>query len=168
MRLFFAVAAIALPAIGHADSSYLCHADEQVLFGCQAGSKMISICASAKLTPGSGYVQYRFGTPSSIELKYPDEPQPPHGLFWASQATYSGGGETSIRFVNHDVKYMVFDGMVRTEFDGGPNSPKFSAGVSIRIKGQKDRTKVCTDDGGVRGDAYQSLDQEDFDYDLNK
>ena len=155
------------PVLCRAESNYLCRSDEQVVFGCKAGAKMISVCASVPFTPTSGYVQYRFGTLSKLELEYPEKQEPPKDHFWLSTAMYSGGGEARIRFQNQGYQYTVFDRTVRTGFGGGPNNPKFSAGVGVIAQGQKNKTKGCSDNGSVRSVAYENLDREDFDDDYN-
>lgn len=84
--------AIALDAFaGTPEQSYLCKAQETLLFGCNAVSKMISVCASQGFSATTGYVQYRFGTPGNIELSYPEKLSPPNGHFWFSSTGYSGG-----------------------------------------------------------------------------
>jgi hypothetical protein len=147
-----------------AGSSYLCGSNEQVVFGCTAGDKMISVCASQTFNSTTGYVQYRYGTKSKIELEYPTIKVPPHGYFWFSQTMYSGGGAARIRFVNRGYQYAVFDSTVRTGFGDGPNKPDFSAGVEIKTPKKGKRTRQCTGaDGGIAESAYENFDQEEFD-----
>ncbi len=161
--------AIALDAFaGTSQPSYLCKAQETLLFGCDSGPKMISVCASQGFSATTGYVQYRFGTPGNIELSYPEKLSPPNGHFWLSSTGYSGGGEAHLRFVNHGVTYAVFDRMVRTNFTPGePNDPDMSEGIVVRPQGKKATTRLCThSEGGIRAQAYTTIEREDFDDNL--
>ncbi len=61
----------------------LCTAEEDVYFSCPLpGNKIVSVCASNNEAPGSGYVQYRYGTPDNMELLYPNKKAPPAGKFF--------------------------------------------------------------------------------------
>jgi len=153
---------------GTSEQRYLCKAQETLLFGCDSGPKMISICASQGFSATTGYVQYRFGTPDKIELTYPETPSPPKGHFWLSSTSYSGGGEAHLRFTNHGVTYAVFDRMVRTNFTPGePNDPEMSEGIVVRPQGKKATRRLCTSsEGGIRQQAYTTLEREDFDDNL--
>jgi hypothetical protein len=169
MRIPFFVLSALLPVVCAAASSYLCKSNEQVIFGCMAGKKMISVCASPLFTPTTGYLQYRFGTPSKLELEYPEKPEPPKGHFWFSSTGYAGGGEARIRFVNQGSQYTVFARTVRTGFGSdGKHYPAFSAGVGIKARGQKDTTRLCTsDDGTIDATAYdhpEMMEQFNSDY----
>ncbi|MGY2173582.1 hypothetical protein [Pseudomonas azotoformans] len=163
---FLTMGAIALDALaGTSEQNYLCKTQETLLFGCDSGPKMISVCASRDFSATTGYVQYRFGTPGKIELSYPEKPSPPKGHFWLSSTAYSGGGVAHLRFTNHGVTYAVFDRMVRTNFTPGePNDPEMSEGVVVRPQGKKATRRLCTySEGGIREQAYTTIEREDFD-----
>ena len=69
---FLTMSAIALDALAEtSEQRFLCSTEETLLFGCDSGPKMISVCASPGFSATTGYVQYRFGTPGKIELSYP-------------------------------------------------------------------------------------------------
>ncbi|WP_306716770.1 hypothetical protein [Burkholderia dolosa] len=59
----------------------LCHQGEVEYFSCklQDSNKIASVCAADNVSPDHGYVQYRFGTHSNIEYKFPNELVPPRG-----------------------------------------------------------------------------------------
>jgi hypothetical protein len=67
---FLALALFSASAIA-ADG--LCRDPEQTIFSCTTdkSSKMLSVCASSTLDNADSYIQYRFGTPKKIELKFP-------------------------------------------------------------------------------------------------
>jgi hypothetical protein len=149
-------------------SRYLCKPEETVVFGCDSGGKMISVCGSPGFTGTTGYLQYRFGTPSKIELAYPETPAAAKGRFWFSHTDYSGGDEAHLRFVSNGVVYAVFDRMIRTNFiPGQPNNPAMSEGVAVRLPGKKATARLCRKSAGDLSDLSSTdIDQEDFDYDL--
>lgn len=53
----------------------LCAADETIIFNCatKPAGKIVSLCASKDLTKDKGYLQYRFGLPSKVELEFPEK-----------------------------------------------------------------------------------------------
>ena len=62
------------PAKAPAQTSF-CTPMEEVIFACQTGSKLVSVCASKGATANKGYVQYRFGKPDSrdpLEMVLPE------------------------------------------------------------------------------------------------
>jgi hypothetical protein len=46
----------------------LCTPDEQVFFSCELPKKIVSLCSAGNA--GAGYMEYRFGQPGDIELRY--------------------------------------------------------------------------------------------------
>jgi hypothetical protein len=48
-----------------------CSDQEQIVFSCSLGKKIVSVYTSAELTPTSGYLQYRFGAKNVLELILP-------------------------------------------------------------------------------------------------
>jgi len=167
MRIFSVfLVLLSIPAYA-GEPNYLCNSDEQLVFGCSlVNKKMVSICASPSFTPTSGYVQYRYGTLKKVELSYPSAFEPPMGKFFFSHAMFSGGGASSIRFINKGHEYVVFDKMVRTNFTPGePNNPEFSSGVITRYRG-KNTSFLCQEDASIGGEAHEQLEKEDYDYDV--
>ena len=48
-----------------------CRAQEQTIFACALGTKMVAVCASHDLSPTRGYVQYRFGQKNAPAFTFP-------------------------------------------------------------------------------------------------
>ena len=46
-----------------------CRADEPVLFSCETGKKVVSLCGAGKTTRLAS-ITYRYGTPGNVELEY--------------------------------------------------------------------------------------------------
>ena len=52
-----------------------CEPGEQIVFCCLIGQKIASLCASKRLTPTEGHVQYRYGPPGKVEIDVPGRSQ---------------------------------------------------------------------------------------------
>jgi len=164
-----ALLALSPLAASAAASKYLCHADEQVIFGCAVGKRMVSLCASPKVGRDAGYVQYRFGTLARLELTYPTSLEPPAEKFHISTTGYSGGGAARLRFSIAGFDYVLFDSVVRTNFTPGePNNPAFSAGIATVRDGKVVSRHKCTDnDTGLAVPEGDVFPEEDFNVDLD-
>src|ERR1700683_2916905 len=95
-------------------ASTLCLANEDTIFSCRAGKKVISVCASKDLTAEHGYLQYRFGAPAKVELTIPgDQPGPPNTSAGSRTLVFSGGGGAYLRFKSGDYDYVVYTAIGR-------------------------------------------------------
>ncbi|QIG80464.1 hypothetical protein [Stakelama tenebrarum] len=140
----------------------LCAAQEQAIFQCTSGMRVIAICADS--APAQGYVQYRYGQPGNIELQHPAAPQGSGTLAYATTA-YSGGGEAQISFSRGRYTYVVYSRTVRTGFGPEGNAPEFSAGVTVLRDGTPIVRKSCDRPETARLDvaaAQHRLPEADF------
>lgn len=144
----------------------LCTSGEKVVFTCKLKAKTASLCASNAAAGSEPALQYRFGTPRRVELRFPPTPQPPGELFWLSTTMYSGGGEARIRFRHADTDYILFDATTRTGFGGGPNNPQFDAGIATRVDGKLTSVRKCSVSTPLAYSLLPGLKTEDFDPDL--
>ena len=87
-----------------------CMPEEQVIFSCSVGKKVVSICASDTLGPTSGRAQYRFGALGKIELKIPAQPQHPTTFSRLGVMRGPAWVDTHIRVVNGEYAYTVYEG----------------------------------------------------------
>lgn len=101
------VALISLPA--DAVESH-CQEQEQIIFSCSLGKKMVSVCASTDFSSSSGYLQYRFGQKNALELAFPalTEFTRPHPSIQARTLMFAGGGGAYLRFIAGDYNYIVY------------------------------------------------------------
>jgi hypothetical protein len=102
--VIYFVSATAIAADSH------CTGQEQVVFSCSVGKKIVSVCASKDISPTNGYLQYRFGKPNAPELVFPDStksPLPRSGI-QARTLMFSGGGGSYLRFINGKYNYIVY------------------------------------------------------------
>lgn len=104
LSLSVLLASTALAGISHAETS-LCKPDEQTLWSCSAKSKTYSVCASGDLDGASGYMQYRAGTMSAIELSYPEGFRHPKGAFAYSLLAKGA----SLEFENKGYQYAIYE-----------------------------------------------------------
>lgn len=75
------IAAVVLSAGVIADTGNLCRGGEKTVWSCRAGTKYYSLCASRNLGAQDGYLQYRAGRPSRLDLRFPDGLIHPRGHF---------------------------------------------------------------------------------------
>jgi hypothetical protein len=118
----------------------LCDLNKEVIsYTCElVNQKMVSVCASRNLAPGTGYIVYRYGLPRNIELAYPKESRNTVGLFFYSNRWAQLGGQTSLSFFNKPYRYTVFDDW----FVKGKDTV-YRAGISVRNEKKIVFQKMC-------------------------
>lgn len=114
----------------------LCVKEETVEFSCAVPSgKTVSLCASPDLASGHGYLRYRFGSASAIELEYPAKPLAPARAFRYMQEYAAKGGTRALTFRIGAYRYSLF----RTDSVYGFNG----AGVIVDDKNSRVAYKAC-------------------------
>lgn len=97
---------IALPSF--ATESH-CKEQEQTVFSCSLGSKIVSVCASNDISPTKGYLQYRFGPKNAPELIFPASTESSNrSILRSGIYMFSGGGGGYLRFINGQYNYVVY------------------------------------------------------------
>ena len=97
---------VSLPAIAR-DTH--CSEQEQTVFSCSLGKKLVSVCASSDISPTSGYLQYRFGKKNAPELIFPATTESTlRSVVRARTLMFSGGGGGYLRFINGRYSYIVY------------------------------------------------------------
>ena len=110
----------------------LCRAPETVLFTCDVGTKVVSICGQEQ----SGAV-YRFGRPGHVELEATDLHRAERGE--------SGGGDDQVYADTPTHRYIIYPQFVRTGFgDDGLHYPKFTSGLLVQSGGRTVLSRECT------------------------
>jgi hypothetical protein len=85
----------------------LCEDSEIAVFSCMLkNTKTVSICASA--SPARGYVDYRFGTRSNVELRYSANVDHPDNKFHRGEVVYANNSDEMIWFTNGKYRYSVY------------------------------------------------------------
>ena len=111
----------------------LCSRDERVIFSCpiKRPAKIVSVCASKDLTSEHGYLQYRFGLPSKIELEFPKDRNGTQLKFQYTHYFRARFDLTEINFTIDDDQYQVFD-----DYNGEEKPAISSQGVSVTAPGK--------------------------------
>jgi len=126
-----------------AETKTLCAADEHVIFSCvlRQPAKIVSMCASKDLTNEKGYLQYRFGMPEKIELKFPQDRTNTQQQFEYSHYFRARVDMTEINFTVNGVSYSVFD-----DYNGEEKPEVSEQGVSINWPGtnKKEVRYLCS------------------------
>lgn len=86
---------------------HLCSPEERVLFACETGKQLASVCASAHFSARTGYIQFRYGTSDEVEIEWPEERVTRHhatkgNLFYANTIG------TYLRFRKNRGSFVVF------------------------------------------------------------
>jgi hypothetical protein len=128
--------AIASPAAAAAASSQ-CAPTERILFSCDIGRKVVSVCASPELTTDRGWVQYRFGPLGARELAYPATDSDWRKATRGGVLSFSGGGGAWLAFARGAYRYVVY-----TAIGKGWGE---KAGVEVRKDGKRVAALRCED-----------------------
>lgn len=134
-------------------SESMCGSRESVIFNCDLGRSVASLCMSRI----SGLSVYRKGTSKKLELVLNERRNGRGALFFLSNTQYAGGYESHIRFSNDNVTYILYDKSVKTD-DG----PEASAGIVIYEKGRKLANLVCENDASISAATYEVMRKEGY------
>jgi len=109
----------------------LCETSEQAFFSCKtANGRWIAVCGA-----NSKVLQYRYGKPGKVELRYPGNPlQAPEQLLFAHYFRYQTD-KIEISFKNQGVDYAIFDYSVDRQRE---------AGVRVATADGQEREIRCT------------------------
>jgi hypothetical protein len=118
-------------------ASSLCTASEKTYFACALSSgKIVSLCAArTKTVTATPALQYRFGRPGKIELRYPVKPSASEGQPFA--LTHYFRYQTDhyeVSFSSKDTRYVVFD-----RYEEGTRT----AGVSMTLANGEEKEIAC-------------------------
>ncbi len=104
-----------------------CSSQEQVIFSCSIlkSSKVVSICASKKLTKSEGTLVYRFGPLGKPDLEFPSEAKGSPNKFRLAHYFRYQVDRPELSFDNGEFTYTVFD-----YYDGTENPP-YARGVRV-------------------------------------
>ncbi len=118
----------------------LCKNGESTVFNCQVKGKTLSVCASKSNSAKDKFMQYRFGSPSKLELSIPEK-----GIegVKVGNLMYSGGGGEFISFSNKDTEYVIFSRIMKGGEDSGvlvQKGGKKIAGLNCKPNSQIEMT----------------------------
>ena len=121
----------------------LCMPGETIVFSCQIGPKLVSLCRPQTLQQS---LIYRFGSHAGVELAVPAPGESPSPVFRLSSAPLIGGGETAVTVERGGYEYRIYSKVGRSE--GTQGVPEFEDGIVVSRGGKVSRQMIC-DDGGA-------------------
>lgn len=95
-------------ANAYGEPSSLCSPEEKIFFSCPIGKKIVSYCES-KIEGPNKYMEYRFGKPNKIELRYKAGGSDSTGKFSKAEITGASNVVTVIWFKNNELYYVLND-----------------------------------------------------------
>lgn len=134
MRYFFLASALFSVSACAADG--LCHDLEQTIFSCtiHKSSKLLSVCASPVLDKAESYIQYRFGTPKKIELKFPAEQKNSIPQFKFAHYFRFRVDRTELSFSTGSYRYAVFH-----FYEGDIEPSETREGITVSKSGEQEK-----------------------------
>lgn len=84
-----------------------CSTNENVVFSCSTGKKVVSVCASKNINSKSGYMQYRFGKLGSPEALIPLKPENFRSFVSAWEINTGKNFIYGLNFKNGDISYNL-------------------------------------------------------------
>jgi hypothetical protein len=169
----FLLALAAAPlAFAKAPAESFCTPQEEVIFACRTGAKLVSVCASKDASPTKGSVEYRFGKPdpkAPLELKLPEAPMLPPKAATGTNVPFAGGGGAWMRFRKGEYAYVAYSGIGKW---GPKGETATKAGIVVERGGKAIATLRCKggDAAGEMGPDWfgkagiQAGPGEDFDF----
>ena len=132
-----------------AGAASLCAPHEPVVFSCQVGEKLVSLCRPAHGESMFSYrvgnrVGNRVGRPDALDMRYPEPGRSARAAFTVTTTPLIGGGETTVAFQRGGRTYTVYSRVARGD-DGV--TPRFEDGVLVARRGKLVKDMRC-DDGG--------------------
>ncbi|MGF7187547.1 hypothetical protein JOE11_000574 [Robbsia andropogonis] len=88
----------------------LCEDEEEIYFSCIIKDKIMSICAAENIAPDKGYVQYRYGRPENVEMRFPKTLVAPLGKFSISDIVLGNISFVHLKFKSGAYDYVLFEG----------------------------------------------------------
>lgn len=125
--LGIALTALAGPA-GAAGSGHCSEGEKDWFTAAVAGDeKVVSLCGSNSLEGNAAWLQYRFGEPGHIELRYPDKPAGSTAAFTVRVYTRARVSLSKLEFGKGGYTYAILDDF-SDELDGPQDH------LSLRVK----------------------------------
>jgi hypothetical protein len=156
--------ALAGPAAAASPVPSLCTREEKPLirWATKGSDKLVSLCASPDFGKGRGSLQYRFGRPDKIELRFPASSDGSHEQFVYSHYFRARFDQTSLSFVHDGYRYTLHD-----DYDGEQGKPVKSTSVTVEPLDGKGRSveihcrELAPSDLAALGDALPNHDADE-------
>jgi hypothetical protein len=130
------------------ESKSLCTADEELFFTCSLRGKLVSLCASPRLSKDSGYLVYRFGVfGKQPELVYPEPIRKPSEAFALFFSSYAKGSSTQLTFQRGQFSYTLYHESNVFDVNG--------SGIAIDKSGERVSHLKCNNKTIDAGELYK-------------
>lgn len=121
-----------------------CEPTEQVIFSCRIGSKIASLCATRRLTPAEGHLQYRYGPPRSVEIAAPGRTPSDRARIQVVRSPPSTANAIAVSVESGGFVYHIYSSESVGSVSDGSRSWVYDSGVEVH-KGQTTVfSKHCT------------------------
>src|SRR4051794_14444802 len=104
MRVLLAALLLVVGQVARGDDS-LCNENENIVFSCKVGKKIISLCRQAQ---PSKNLTYRYGVHGRLELVYPAPGSRARGAFYRATLPLFGGAVETVTFTRSGYEYSVY------------------------------------------------------------
>lgn len=150
MMVFFILTITAADGWGNSANDH-CKAPETSVFSCQTkAKKWINLCHSPE-----GGLQYRFGKPDHVELRYPDDPKIGTNQFKYAHYSRYQTERYEITFSNHGSDYAIFDYRENRQHHAGvrvgENTEILCVGIIKSALAKLQTQLVCDADNALNG-----------------
>ena len=113
----------------------LCKSEEQILFACSTGKKLVSVCASKDLSRTAGYAQYRFGALGRRpELIFPEQKVQPASNFSYGATGSAKSSLENLEFTLAGYSYTIYRQAAAFDEEGAGIGVKAPDGNSRRLR----------------------------------
>jgi hypothetical protein len=128
ISLMFVIVLCAVVPASTVQTPSHCSASESVLFSCKikGSTKVLSLCGSKELSKDTGYLQYRFGRPGAVELRFPEEKKNSQTQFLYYHYFRAQVDRTYVSFKNGGYKYSIND-----DYEGDVKPASHDRGLSL-------------------------------------
>jgi hypothetical protein len=121
-----------------------CEVGEQIVFSCRIGQKIASLCASKRLTPTEGYVQYRYGPPGRIEIDIPGRSPADRARIRGMRSPPSTANALVMSIDHGGFTYAIFSSESVGSVSDGMRSWVYDSGVEVRKGREMVFSKHCS------------------------
>ena len=115
--------------------------------------KVVSICGSADLEGNGVWIEYRFGKPGNIEMRFPADPSAAREEFIVRRYTRAGTTYFKLEFEKGGYNYAILEG---AEVGG---DPEYAA--TLRVRQISDGTDVAEFELSRVSDPFNLMKFED-------
>lgn len=140
MKFEILVGLFIFSSVAHAAG--LCKPNEATIFNCdiKENKKIVSVCASKDLSANAGFLQYRYGTRSRVELKFPENLAGSRSKFGYDEYSRPDLSTFIVGFSNGNYRYEISE-----TTEGGEDGVTARSLLVSANKGGRNLKLTCLD-----------------------